>query len=276
MANEAFLVGVFYGIVPAMGFLYILLHEYQAYFDEKRVFRTFFIGLIVGLGTVLLEAALRPLAAEGTHAQAWADAALRAALFGLLEALVAAMVLNWRTFRGRRDTPFYAAAFGLGFAAVQTLFLVGGAVRGFGPTVTWGDVYLLSLFGLYFVGSILVHAAAFVWIGVGTGRGRLPTMVMRAAATLAAYLFLLELALRLDPPVANLVPLAAVVAAVYLMARVLRGVLDQVVPEEVLREAGIHRRRLARQRLREAPDSEHAEPSGAGLEDEASGDQGRQ
>src|SRR5688500_16733553 len=101
-----------------MGFLYLLLRSYQPFFSAKRIFRTFFVGMLMGAAVTLLERVLGP------PAPAPAVLALFAVLLGLLEALAFAAVLNWRSYRGRRDTPYYGVAFGLGFGASHALFLM--------------------------------------------------------------------------------------------------------------------------------------------------------
>lgn len=279
MASDPFLVGVLFGFVPAMGFLYILLHNYERFFEEKRVFKTFLAGLIAGFLIALFESVFGPGAAlnpEADDALAVAGVVLIALLFGLLETMVAMAVLNWRSFRVRKDTAFYGAAFGLGVGAVIAVFVVGRSV----PILTagttgWNEVFLLVLIGLYFMGAILMHAGAYVWVGQGVVERNLVVAGAKSTAVLGAYTLVFFLLPRLPDAAANVVPFIAVAAAIWFIAYILRTVLDQVVPVEVLREAGIHRRRLARQRMREVS-SEESEDAGARLEDDAVTDEGRQ
>jgi hypothetical protein len=273
VASDPFLVGVLFGFVPAMGFLYILLNQYQAFFEEKRVFKTFFVGLLAGLFVTILEQFLGPGGLPGADTAgtaAWGSVILFAYLFGLLETAVAMAVLNWRTYRGRRDTPFYGAALGLGIGAVAAVFAVGSAVgRATQGTSGIEEVALVTLIGLYFMGAILVRAGAAVWIGQGTAEGDLFAAGFRATVAIGTYTLLLFSIFLLPAYAANVVPPVALVAAIVFISYILRHVLDRVVPEEVLREAGIHRRRMARRRMREGHSAEEPEDAGAGLEDDA-------
>lgn len=263
MVTDPFLVGVFYGFVPAMGFLYILLHEYQLFFNEKRVFRLFFVGMIAGALVTVAEQFMSPtvvqLFAVGVRSIGdVAVLALFAGLIGLLEVLVFAAVLNWRSMRGRRDTPFYGVAFGVGFGGMHVIvlvFLILKALELSGTEATarvLNNVLLLSLLGLYFMGGILVHGALGAWVGQGTATGPLPSWIARAAFVRATYEGLFYAVMLARPAlVANALPVLGVAFGVWLIARVLRDLLDHVVPPEVLREMGIHHRRLARRSLRE-------------------------
>lgn len=263
MVTDPFLIGIMYGFVPAMGFLYILLHEYQQFFSEKRVFRTFFIGLLVGIPLTLGEQymsapVLRILQEPVTTLDATVQLVVFAGLIGVLEAFVYAAVLNWRTFRGRRDTPFYGVAFGLGAGATHVLVLIfiilrkqelSGAALGLS---VFEDVVLLSLIGLYFIGGILVAASVGGWIGQGTGVGPLTPWVVRAALVRGLYEGIFYAMLAARPPIwGHLLAVAGVALGIWLVATVLMGLLDKVVPPEILREIGIHNRRLARRVLRD-------------------------
>ncbi len=279
MASDPFLVGVLFGFVPAMGFLYILLHNYQRFFEEKRVFKTFFVGLIAGFLIAVVESLFGPGAAlnpEADDALALAGIVLIALLFGLFETMVAMAVLNWRSFRVRKDTAFYGASFGLGVGAVIAVFVVGRSV----PVLTagatgWTEVFLLIMLGLYFMGAILMHAGAYVWVGQGVVQRDLIVAGTKSTLALAGYTLVFFLLPRLPDALANVVPVLALAGAIAFIGYILRTVLDQVVPVEVLREAGIHRRRLARRRMRETS-SEQAEDAGTGLEDETVPDERRE
>src|SRR5687767_3706281 len=164
MVSDPFLVGVFFGFVPSMGFLYILLNNYEGLFSDKRAFFAYLIGLGAGLLATILQLFLGPTGAEDPP-----TAVFEILLFGVVQALLFAMALNSKRFRGRRDTTFYGVAFGLGFGAINVLFLVGRAVNQLGqtPGSVLVETIALAYVGLYFIGSILLHAAVGAWIGRG-------------------------------------------------------------------------------------------------------------
>lgn len=261
LVADPFLVGVFYGFVPAMGFLYIVLHEYHAFFEEKKVFRVFLFGMIAGVLGTLLEQFMGPalsqvLTAPRAGSQEIVTLGVFALLLGLLEAMIFAAVLNWRTFRGRRDTPFYGTAFGLGFGGANVVFLIFlitsvQAQIGVGSS-EWIAAFLLSMLGLYFMGGILVHGTMGAWIGQATGSGGLPRAILRAALVRGAYIGLFYAIVRVgDALTSHMLALLGIAAGVALIGRTIHDLLDHVVPPEVLREMGIHNRRLARQIYRD-------------------------
>jgi hypothetical protein len=265
VVSDPFLVGVLFGFVPAMGFLYIVLNNYRHFFDEKRVFKTFFVGMVAGGIVTLMELFFAP---ARLLEQGFAGVLLVTGLFALLEIMAANVILNWRAFRGRRDTPYYGAALGLGFAGMNTLFIVGGTFEALEQELTeWTDLLIVLLLGLYFMGSILAHSAAFAWIGQGTATGRLVPWSGRALVALWGYLLLLFAGPLLPEGAANGLLVVGLVAAIALIHYVMRNLLDEIVPPEVLREAGIHRRRIARRRM--GGRSQDPEDPRSRLEDEA-------
>ena len=242
VVSDPFLVGVFFGLVPAMGFLYILLHRFEGLFQERKAFFAFFIGLAGGLLVTLMQLFFRGDTAV--------ELGLLTVLFGVLHAFVFAAFLNSRRFRGKRDTPFYGVAFGLGFGALNVLFLIGNTV----PRVNaLNDVVLetitIVLIGLYFIGSILVHASVGAWIGRGTATRKLGGEILRGAVAETIYLALFYIIF--VPRFGTILIFVALAASIALIGYVLNHVLEPLIPEEVRREIEIHQRRLARQIMRE-------------------------
>ncbi|HEX9816064.1 MAG TPA: hypothetical protein VGB18_03700 [Candidatus Thermoplasmatota archaeon] len=258
MVSDPFLVGVFFGFVPSMGFLYILLHNYEGLFNDKRAFFAYLIGLGAGLIATIFQMFLGPSGAETPTV-----AFLEILLFGVVHALLFAMALNSKRFRGKRDTPFYGVAFGLGFGALNVLFLVGNAVaqlaRTPGPVLV--ETLSLSYIGLYFMGSILLHAAVGAWIGKGSATRSIFQPLLKSAAAEAIFLggfYLLFL-----EPWGSFVPIVGLSLAIALIAHVLKHDLDTIIPPEVRHEMEIHQRRLARQSMLEATGSSGTDPAEA-------------
>lgn len=258
MVSDPFLVGLFFGLVPAMSLLYILLHRFEGQFNERRSFFAFFVGLGAGLVATLLQLFLGP----GAQTR-WEVLPVYAGLFGLVNALLLAIVLNSRRYRGRPDTPFYGLAAGLGFGALNVLFLVGNAVRqlGSGRGSALVEALSLSFVGLYFIGSILVHAAVGAWVGRGSAHQDLLPEILRGA--LAEALYFSGFFLLFHEALGTFVPLVGVAAAIGLIAYVLRTVLQPIVPPEVRREMEVHRRRIARGVLREVNPPNGTDPGAA-------------
>ena len=272
MVTDPFLVGVFFGFVPAMGLLYILLHEYHALFQEKRMFRTFLFGMIAGVLVTVLEQGISPAVTQLVGLRvAGAAAALTvlavALLVGLLEALAFTAILNWRTFRAKRDTPFYGVAFGIGFGGTQVLVLMSLVLRtaeALAPSggFTWVDAVLVTMLGLFFIGGILVHGAVGAWIGHGTGMGPLAPMVLRSMVAIGAYIAgFYAILLGPAPWISHTIAIAGLAFGLVLVSRVIVRRLDGLVPIEILREIGIHNRRLARRVVREGPPGDPPGPT---------------
>jgi hypothetical protein len=258
MVSDPFLVGVFFGFVPSMGFLYILLNNYEGLFNDKRAFFAYLIGLGAGLVATVLQMFLGPSGAESTLVQF-----LEIVLFGVVHALLFAMALNSKRFRAKRDTPFYGVAFGLGFGALNVLFLVGNAVTHLATTP--GEIFVetlsLSYIGLYFMGSILLHAVVGAWIGKGSADRNLAAAIIKGAVAEGVYLagfFLLFV-----EPIGSFVPIAALVLTIALVHHVLKHELDPIIPPEIRREMEIHKRRLAREVMREPTGSSGTDPAEA-------------
>ncbi|MBI2077889.1 MAG: hypothetical protein HYT80_05895 [Euryarchaeota archaeon] len=268
MVSDPFLVGVFFGLVPAFGFLYILLHRYEGLFNEKRSFLAFFLGVAGGLVATLLQLFLGPGSGRGA-----VFLPLYPLLFGLINCLVLTLILRSKRYRGRPDTPFYGVAVGLGFGALNVLFLIGNAVRSlqtFSASDPILEALLLSLLGLYYIGSILVHAAAGAWIGRGIAKHDLLPDVGKAVLVEVVYLagfFALfgDIGSRLVPPL-------GLALSVLLIKFILERVLDEILPPEIRREMRIHQRRVARGVMRQETTPNETVPSEArtgGSPDEA-------
>lgn len=252
VVTDPFLVGVFFGIIPSMGFLYILFREFEGLYEEKRLFRTFFLGMVAGFIVTFFEVGLGPTeeAIQSGHLGALLVYAL---LFGFFETGAFGVVLNWRTFRAKRDTPFYGVAFGLGFGAANVLFLLTKIVAGLQETsLGLADVIFLSVMGVYFIGRILIHATIGAWVGRGVSQGGLLGAVGLSGFVLSLYASAFYVMFQVPFVwVSVSLPFVALAAAVALVSAMLRRVLRKVVPPEVLREMEVHQRRLAREVLRD-------------------------
>lgn len=254
VATDPFLIAVFFGFVPGMGFLYILLHAYNQFFSEKRIFRVFMFGLAFGLILTLLELYLVPIPSIALSTAPTAPNLLKITLFafllGLLEAMAFAAYLNWKTFRGRRDTPYYGVAFGVGFGATKAIVSVNFFSLAFqGTNNAFFDVAVICLFGILVIGDILRAGTVGAWIGQGSANKDLRRPLARG--TLVSMLYALFLygyfALEFGPALA----FVSLGLGLWLVSRRLLPLLDRVVPPEILREMDIHQRRIARKVHRE-------------------------
>src|SRR5205085_1980466 len=113
-------------IVPAMGLLWLMLHRYEGYFEDARVFFSLVAGFFVGIVVAFLESQFDFAGTASLQAYGTLPAfILFVAGYAFLEAGAKTAVLGLSRFRKRKDTPYYAASFGLGFGAMVALAFVG-------------------------------------------------------------------------------------------------------------------------------------------------------
>ena len=113
-------------VLPAVGALWYLLKRYEDYFEDAKVFLALVFGFFGGLFAIFMEMTAFPFA----HPQ-FIDAmgvgtafAFFIGAYAFFETGCKTIILGMRRFRGRKDTPYYGAALGLGFGAMMALGFV--------------------------------------------------------------------------------------------------------------------------------------------------------
>lgn len=245
-----FLTGVLAGFVPAMGLLYVMLHRYEGFFDERLLFRSLLIGLLAGFLVTLGEFFLAPAQTLAPSAAA----ALFVLGFPALESAVSTAALNRKRFRGRKDTPYYAAAFGLGVGATNALVLAAAADKFAGGEGIFPALGFYAVLVLFTIGVVLVHGAAAVVIGQSTSAGLPFSGMLRGALVLVPFGAIVG-SVPLIPLFqagagALVAPLAGLAYAAYAARRVQTRILDNVVPDELAQRV---RRELRKQMRGEPP-----------------------
>ena len=145
---------LFLGIIPALVLLYISLKGYEGHYEDKNIFLTFVVGIILGFIASLVRI-LIPLAA------------LNIIIFAVFEQLFKTIVLNFRRFQ-KKGTVIYGLSLGLGFGAIFTTFLIVAV----GSSII-NDMYIFSLIMIGAIGMILFHSASGVYIGYGIHTSKL-------------------------------------------------------------------------------------------------------
>jgi hypothetical protein len=243
-------------LVPAMAAIYWVLHRYEGYFEQNRLFFGLTAGLFAGIVVKYLETALfafdnlrvlQPGDAPITTGTLVYSAAYSTFGFAMLAALAMAAVLGFRKFRVRKDTPYYGVALGLAFGAMHTmplfartiLPLVSPALRLDAAALAYQVATLLFATGL-----ILAHGAAAVWVGRGSSEGRLWKGVAQGSAVLMPALaiswFWTQNGVQLVPALASLA------YGIFLTVMATRKVLDPIVPAEIRDQVRRERRRAQR------------------------------
>ena len=231
-------------IVPAMGLLWLMLHRYEGYFEDARVFFALVAGFFAGIVVAYLEV-------QFAFQWSWV---LFIAGYAFLEAGAKTVMLGLSRFRKRKDTPYYAAAFGLGFGAMQALAFVGNSVR---TAEAAGNPYQILPFlcmVALFLGGLLAHGGSTVLVGRGSSEGKLMRGWLLGTAAqmpvLACFWFFW-------PSLGQgnaLVPTLALLSLAYgaaLFAWTDIGILEKIVPPEIRDLVAKEKRREQREKMRQ-------------------------
>ena len=253
-------------IVPAMGLLWLMLHRYEEYFVFTRVMFSLVAGFFAGIVVALFESQFDFAGPDAVAAMGLIPSAIMfVAGYAFFEAGGKTIMLGLSRFRKRKDTPFYAAAFGLGFGAMLALSLLVAAWRTAEmPRVP--DYEMVPFLGIValFVGVLMAHGGSTVWIGKGSAEGKLAKGWLQAAGLqLPALLFL-----RLSWPALGDGDETgflgfAVLALLYggaLLAFADSRILANIVPPEIREMVRKEKRREAREAMRDDADEAPTAP----------------
>ncbi len=238
-------------ILPAVAALWYLLKRYEDYFEDARVFLSLTLGFFLGLLAIALEVTAFPFQdPEFVAAMGEATAfVFFVAGYALFETAAKVAVLGSRWFRGKKDAPYYGAAMGLGMGAMMALGFVALNVN---ATEVLGVEYGVSSFltmASVPLGAVFVHGAVGVYVGKGTGEGRLwrawfVGALLQMPVLVAYWLFWPSIG-RGDAVV--LFPaLLSLAYGVGLLWFARARVLDLVVPQHIRDQLRRERRRAAR------------------------------
>lgn len=236
-------------VLPAMALLFWVLRRYEGYFEQNRLFFALTLGIFTGLGARLAELALFQFESEATLQQTGAIFSLlyTVAGYGLLEALANQAMLGLRKFRGRKDTPYYGAALGVGFGAMWSLQFATFILK---PSLEPALVLLPATAGklveaiAFGAGMVLAHAAAAIWVGQGSGDGKLWRGAALGAFWLMPALAIYWFIVRVSP---GLLPALALLGyGLLALQQAQKRVLEPIVPPEIRDLVRKERRRAAR------------------------------
>lgn len=248
-------------IVPAMGLLWLLLHRYEDYFVFTRVMFSLVAGFFAGIVVALFESQFDFAGPAAVQALGLVPAAIMfIAGYAFFEAGAKTIMLGLARFRKRKDTPFYAAAFGLGFGAMLALSVIVAAwSTAQRPDVP--DYQALPFVGLValFLGALMAHAGSTVWVGKGSADGKLGKGWLQAAGLqvpILACVWFSWPSLGKGDEVGFLgFALLSVVYGAALCAFADVRILSRIVPPEIRDMVQKEKRRAARGEMRDdAPD----------------------
>jgi len=244
-------------LLPAMGLIYWVLHRYEGYFEQNRLFFGLIVGLFGGLLVRFLESVLfrfddpttfQPSGGALTLGALLSSAAYSTIGYALVGAMAMTAVLGFRKFRARKDTPYYGVAFGLAFGAMYAMPLFAYSLT---PLVETQGLRLdatalafdLAAFA-FATGIVMAHGAAAVWVGHGSGQGRLWKGAVQGTGLLIPIMgiswFWVQNGIQLVPALASLG------YGIFLTLVTQRRILDTIVPPEIRDQVRRERRRELR------------------------------
>lgn len=230
------------GFAPAIFLLYILLRRYEGLFEEKYVFISFGVGMVLGMIITVF------------HLISEYSLLVFVVLFPLLEELAKLVILNMPRLKLKHETVYYGAGLGLGIGSMAIIAIAFKVFTEYPETLgnpqTYFDLVLLSF------NFCLLHSATGVMIGYGSAKGEVPNFFLRAFLFHAAY-NLFFLIYMVSGEVLKYAPLfIATLFAVGLFWYVLRGLMPEAVPPDMQKK----RRRDIRKRVREEKKKSNTRP----------------
>jgi hypothetical protein len=247
-------IGALFSIIPTMLVLYFMLRRYDRFFEERRLALALLVGLLIGAAVTLVEVLF-----AGFHEPRWIIGAsapsallLLVISYPLIETAGKLVGINWRTYQGRRDTPYYAVGIGLGFAGINVFIIVARGVTAFAEQAQtfphWALALIGTLYVLLFSGGIMIHGFSAVVMGRAVAdRDPLRAFFYGMALLVPYYVgywalnaLPLGAVLSLSFLLSVLIPMAVFAYGVLGVRYVIRNILEEVVPAR-------ERRRLLRE-----------------------------
>lgn len=244
LPNLPGLVAVFFSAVPAMFLVYVLLHRYDRFFSERRLLMALLVGLMAGAAVTLVEIVfLRFHEPAFLLSQGWqAGILLLIVFYPLLETMGKFVPLNWHSYRGKRDTPYYAVGIGMGFAAINAFILVGRGVVEFEsvlPQLTHFDIAVIGVVVfVLLMGGIMTHGFSTVLMGQAIADQDPWRAVLYGVALLMPYYvgYWAMATILGNPLLAFAVTMAVFTYGAVGIWWVRKNILDNVVPPNMARQ----------------------------------------
>lgn len=163
--NYDMLLAAAIGIAPALALMYWTMKDYtypkveKPFFDDRKLFPMLAIGMMIGVVIFTV---------QNSFNMAFVLIAL---IFAVLEELVKLVILNFKRFQRKLDTPFYGLVLGLGIGSTMAFGAVWVSILSFasnGQTLNLTDYLILAVVAIQFV---LLNGATGTLIGIGATRG---------------------------------------------------------------------------------------------------------
>jgi hypothetical protein len=179
------LIGIASGIAgfgPALALLFYTLRQYtfpkveKPYFDDRKIFAFFALGIVVGMLMFTFEAWGQTISSSNTLL-------FLVAGFAVMEELLKLIILNFPRFQRKVDTAFSGVSFGLGIASTFTF----ASIYSSALAVTNPQPFDFVVLGLLGLQLVLLHGSTTAYIGIGVARGQVKVYFSDALLTHLAY-----------------------------------------------------------------------------------------
>jgi hypothetical protein len=183
--NYLMLMAAAIGVGPAMLLMFFTFPDYtypkveRPFFDDRKVFSLFTIGLIIGviLASVIVLFDM--------------SSVLMVVTIALLILLVMMVILMLKRFARRLDTAFYGTALGLGIGAMMAFSNAYRVLAAYGvldEAVPWDAFPIVILWAFQLV---CINASCGALIGIGSARGQPWSYMGQALLLMVTYYLLL-------------------------------------------------------------------------------------
>ena len=183
MANVGAVVSLI-GFAPAILALYYFLKRYDGFFDDRRLFKVFAVGMVIGMLVAVFHNTSDPFLL------AYPDLTILffVIAFPVFEELFKLIILNMKRFQGRFDTAFYGVAMGAGIGSTMVLANALIALPTAGEGEYWSAVGALAVLS---VAQTFMLASTGAFIGIGSAKKDTWTGLIRASLVHIVFVFIL-------------------------------------------------------------------------------------
>jgi len=163
--NYSMLLAGAIGIAPALALMYWTMKDYtypiveKPFFDDRKLFPMLAVGMMVGVVLYVVQNSFNMALV------------LFALIFAVLEELIKLVILNFKRFQKKLDTPFYGLVLGLGIGSTMAFGAIWVSMLAFasgGQTLDPADYAILIVLAIQFV---VLNGATGALIGIGVARG---------------------------------------------------------------------------------------------------------
>jgi len=162
------------GFLPSFLVFYLTWGKIEGYFDEKSLFKSYFIGWLMGIPIAVFFLILKSSVYTALDLSI-----LSLIFFAIFTEMFKFIYLNMPSKRKSREVPFSGFALGLGIGAIWSVAIIYQYYMN--TPLTQSSYLLASLYFLVFSFSLsAIHAVTGTWLGMGLLEGNTERYMLRA------------------------------------------------------------------------------------------------